>query len=513
LVRVCAGPADESAADEHTPAVAIVGGGCAGTLVAANLLRQAGGPLRVVLVERSGRFGPGVAYSTQDPQHRLNVPAQGMSAFCEEPSHFVQWAASRLGASSSPDSYLPRGVYGEYLQEVLAESRARARPGRTLELISGEVIGVTRPGARLELLLGDGSRVPCDRVVLATGSLEAAPMSLLPSDPRIITDVWAPGAIHAIKAAQGGPGGTAGVTLVVGTGLSAIDAALSTCSQQGRVLAVSRGGKLPHAHLPGLRTPAPAPVIPRETATLAQLERLVSEHVRSMQGLGYDWRDAIDGLRGDTPRMWAILPVSERRRFLRERVRAWETRRHRMAPAVAERVRSLLGDGRVQVQAGSLLAARSSAAGVEVDIRPSSQSHRARTLTFARVVVCTGAGTDVRRSTNPVLQTLLADGSVSPDPLGLGLQTTEEGALLDSHGRADGRLLTLGSLRRGELWETTAVPEIRAQAQSLANTIEQSLSRSRSGASRDGLSSQHPDDPLHLTARPSIWTVATEARP
>jgi uncharacterized NAD(P)/FAD-binding protein YdhS len=500
-----------SSANECAPVVAIVGGGCAGTLVAANLLRRSGGPLRVVLIERSGRFGPGVAYSTQDPQHLLNVPAQGMSAFCDEPSHFVDWAASRLGASASRESYLPRAVYGDYLQEVLAESRARGRPGRTLELIGAEVVFAASVGRRMELLLADENRIRCDRVVLATGSVEPAPISQLPCDPRIVTDPWAPGALHRIGTALDGPSEIAGVTLVLGTGLSAVDAVLSTCAQQGRVLALSRGGRLPHAHLPGLRKPAPPPVIRRDAMTLAELERLVREHVLSMEGRGYDWRDGIDGLRGVTQRLWAILPVSERQRFLRERVRAWETRRHRMAPAVAERLHSLLEDRRVTVEAGSVLAARSRVTGVEVDLALSGQSERAHTLTLARVVVCTGAGTDIRRSANPVLRTLLADGSVSPDPLGLGLQTTDEGFLRDSHGHADGRLLTLGALRRGELWETTAVPEIRAQAERLANTIEQSLPRA--GSSMDRLASRHRDDPLHLKARPSISTVATDARP
>src|ERR1700727_891888 len=149
---------------ERTPVVAVVGGGCAGTFVAANLLRRAAAPLRLVMIERSGHFGPGVAYVTEDPQHLLNVPARGMSAFCDEPSHFADWASARLGASVGRESYLPRGVYGAYLQELLADSQTRALPGRTLELVSGEAVGVARAGAAIELLLADATRIACDRV-------------------------------------------------------------------------------------------------------------------------------------------------------------------------------------------------------------------------------------------------------------------------------------------------------------------------------------------------------------
>ena len=45
---------------------------------------------------------------------------------------------------------------------------------------------------------------------------------------------------------------------------------------------------------------------------------------------------------------------------------------------------------------------------------------------------------------------------------------TRDGRLLDSTGRADAPVWTLGALRRGELWESTAVPEIRSQALGLA---------------------------------------------
>jgi uncharacterized NAD(P)/FAD-binding protein YdhS len=479
--------------DPHTPLVAIVGGGCAGTLVAANLLRRSDRRLRIAMVERSGRFGPGVAYATDDPQHLLNVPAQGMSAFSKQPSHFVDWSMRRLGASVGCASYLPRGVYGEYLRAVLADSEARGGPGRTLELIHDEAVGLDRTRTGMELRLGGGASVACDRVVLATGALESTGMAELPRDPRVIGDQWAPDALA--------PDGSTGLTLIVGTGLSAVDATLSICAGGGHVVALSRGGQLPFAHLPGLRTPAPPPTIPREQVTLATLERLVRGHVTEMQHHGYDWRDAVDGLRPVSPQLWAALAPSERRRFLNERLRAWETRRHRMAPAVAARLHELLDDGRVRRLAGTVLAARANGGAMEVDVAH-SRSAPAHTLTCARVVMCTGAGTDVRRSSNPLLRALLADGDASPDPLALGLRSTDDGALLDSEGHADERVFTLGSLRRGELWETTAVQEIRTQAEYLAHTIERSLSTSTDSPDRQFAG--QPDSASDATTRPPV---------
>jgi uncharacterized NAD(P)/FAD-binding protein YdhS len=445
--------------------VAIVGGGCAGTLVASNLLRRFDGCLRVVMVERSGRFGPGVAYATEDPRHLLNVPAEKLSAFCDAPSHFAEWAAGRLGGIGHA-SYLPRGVYGEYLRDVLDDSRARALGQRSLELVAGYVLGVSCTRTGIELRLADAAPISCDRVVLATGAPGVAATAQWPRDPRVVCNPWAPGALSA--------GVSRGLTLVLGTGLSGIDAALSLSSGRGWVLAISRSGQLPLAHLPGLRAPAPPPAVPRGQISLAALERRLTEHVSVMQGAGYDWRDAIDGLRAVTPALWAALGPRERRRFLRERRRTWDILRHRMAPAAGSRLRELLAGTQVRRLAGQVLAARSTSAGVEVDVA-SSRSGRVRRLTCQRVVLCTGAGMDIRRSGNELLDALLADGLACPDPLALGLRTTAEGALLDARGDADERLLTLGALRRGELWETTAVDEIRGQAERLVGTLERSL--------------------------------------
>ncbi|HEX9952174.1 MAG TPA: FAD/NAD(P)-binding protein, partial [Rubricoccaceae bacterium] len=67
--------------DPVVPTLAIVGGGASGTLVAIHALAQARAPLAVVLVEARAKIGQGVAYSTPDSAHRLNVPAGKMSAF------------------------------------------------------------------------------------------------------------------------------------------------------------------------------------------------------------------------------------------------------------------------------------------------------------------------------------------------------------------------------------------------------------------------------------------------
>jgi uncharacterized NAD(P)/FAD-binding protein YdhS len=66
---------------------------------------------------------------------------------------------------------------------------------------------------------------------------------------------------------------------------------------------------------------------------------------------------------------------------------------------------------------------------------------------------------------------LLREGLVRPDPLGLGLDSDEHGRLLDAGGRPSARLLLVGPLRKGRLWENTAVPELRREAERTAALV------------------------------------------
>ena len=92
--------------------VAIIGGGFTGAMLAAQLLRRSHGSVSVFLIERGARLGRGVAYGTQCSRHLLNVRASNMSAYPDDPTHFLHWWA-RLNHSDpevSPDDYL--SAYG-----------------------------------------------------------------------------------------------------------------------------------------------------------------------------------------------------------------------------------------------------------------------------------------------------------------------------------------------------------------------------------------------------------------
>ena len=99
--------------------VAIIGGGFTGATLAAQLLSKSEGSVSVILIEKNARLGHGVAYGTRCTEHLLNVRARNMSAYPDDPEHFFEWARLNHDPAVSPDDYLPRSVYGQYVESVL----------------------------------------------------------------------------------------------------------------------------------------------------------------------------------------------------------------------------------------------------------------------------------------------------------------------------------------------------------------------------------------------------------
>ncbi|MFS6779585.1 hypothetical protein, partial [Staphylococcus aureus] len=95
---------------------------------------------------------------------------------------------------------------------------------------------------------------------------------------------------------------------------------------------------------------------------------------------------------------------------------------------------------------------------------------KTQTLHADLVVQSVGMDFDVARTPHPLMRQLVVNRHVLPDPLGLGCQATPQGRLLHEGG-AWPRLFAIGSLLRGTLWESTAMPEIRQQARVVADQL------------------------------------------
>lgn len=447
---------DRTASSENASLIALVGGGASGTLVAAHLLRRPGPAPRVLLVDRRGLHGRGQAYSTDDPDHLLNVRAVTMSGVEGEPDHLLDWARSR-GLEITGEDFLPRALYGRYLRDLL-DAAARSRPGHVTEA-TGAVLSLTRePAGRGWLLhMADGAAHRADAVVLAVGNQAPGRPPWAPTSARYVADPWRRGALDAVD--DGAP------VLVVGTGLTMVDLAISlTRRHPDRVVyAVSRHGLLPRPHHPPPRPPEARIVLPSGPLTLRKLLRWAR---LTVDGNGGEWHGFVDAVRPHVPALWQGLDEADRRRFLDLVARHWEVHRHRIPPASAARVDALRAEGRLRIVRGGIEDVQEDAEGLSVLVKSGDGTSRLR---VGRLI--NGTGPAATPATDVLLSGLVAAGTARPGPLGLGLDAAPDGAVRDASGRPHGDLFTLGPPLRGVRYETTAVPEIRAQAAALADRL------------------------------------------
>jgi uncharacterized NAD(P)/FAD-binding protein YdhS len=454
--------------------IAIIGGGFCGTVLAANLLRRAPAkPSRIVLIERREHLGRGVAYQATAHRPLLNVPAARMSADAEDPLQFARFAQRRDPAMGA-QQFLPRELYGDYLQQLLHEAARAVPAGVTFESIRGEANALHRINGHGPYLIGlSGQRqLLADDVVLACGDPPPADLPCAPGiaqHPSYICDPHHPGALGADCERM----------LLIGTALTMADVAVAAAAQNPRVElhALSRHGLLPAIQSSTASQSVDA--VADFRAALAdgpirarRLVRVFRALTCDLQRRGGDWLDAVNAARVVGPELWQRMPAAERNRFLRHLRVHWDVHRHRMPPATGAQLAQLRQAGRLKIYAGQIRAIEDAGGALRVRWRARGAS-AVRELTVDRVIDCSGTGRRLERTRDPLLRDLMATGLAVADPSGLGWRTGAHGALIDRDGRSARNLYYLGPMLRAAHWEATAVGELRVHAQQLAAALVQ----------------------------------------
>jgi uncharacterized NAD(P)/FAD-binding protein YdhS len=268
-----------------------------------------------------------------------------------------------------------------------------------------------------------------------------------------VHDPWATDALDRLPAS--------GRVLLLGSGLTMVDVAIALRERGGLELAaLSRRGMLPRTFAPAGAPPELR--LPVESPTARSLVRAVRAAVAAVpEG---DWPAVFAALRPRTRELWAALDVAEQRRLLTRVGRYWDIHRHRMAPAVAAQLEELRAAGRLSLRAGEIAHTERLDGRIDVTVARPGCAHES--LQVDAIVNCTGPATSPAAG-GPLVRALLDRGLVRPDPLDAGLAVTPASRLLDGDGGTS-PLLALGWLCRGTRFESTAVPELRADAAQVA---------------------------------------------
>lgn len=429
--------------------IAIIGAGFSGTALAAALHRAGEVSCEIMLFDKSGRFGMGDAYRTPFPFHWLNVRACDMSAFEDEPDHYVKWLEANQEIKPYldknvplPNQFTPRILYGTYLKKLLQDIQEDKTGKIKLCLESAEVIDVGVCGKKTILTLKDDRQVSVDKVVFAMGNHVIKhfpfPVSM---EMKCIRQPWDYLAPSRIKVDE--------PVMIVGTGLTMIDTVLTLYHQghRGKIYAVSRHGLLP---LPHADNAVPFVFFPEDVATdVRLLTKFLRYQSRVHSEAGGDWRSIINAVRKHVPVIWSKISARDKKRFIRHLVPYWNIHRHRVHPQVATFLQELILKKQLIVIAGHIQSVDNKDANVKL-----RKTQEIRQIPISWLINCMGPANDISTAHNTLLNALVKKRLVAIDELKLGFDITA---------KASSSFYTVGFSHRGVTWEASAVPEIRKQ--------------------------------------------------
>jgi len=447
--------------------VIIIGGGLSGALAAMQLVQFPNGP-QVVLIEKNPELlGRGVAYHYDFTHQPLNVVAAGMSLFIDRPLDFVEWLQknhfkyNHLIDEVSPQAFIPRKIFGDYLLENLVNVQHSAA-GR-FQIRIDEAISIIDFGTRKTVVLASGKAIHADHVILALGNFPPADIfkqdNPLRNDPRYCANPWSDKVYSQLEGDE--------AILLVGSGLTAVDIVLGLLLRKfkGKVTLLSRRGCFPLPHdlsHPAFQINELAVKPPRQL--LLWLRRLIRNNP------DVPWPSILDGLRPHTKKIWLNWTVEEKKYFLQKIRPYWEIARHRIPEKSSSLLNSMASAGQLELKKGYLVDTAATDGGIAIVYRAGQQEVR---QVFDKVVNCTGPESNYRKVRFPIISELISRGKVTTDTLGLGILCTPEGKIINAQNEIEAGLWCIGPMRKAVLLETTALREIREQAAELALLIGQ----------------------------------------
>jgi uncharacterized NAD(P)/FAD-binding protein YdhS len=454
--------------------IAIIGGGFAGTMTAVHLMNQADMPLNIIIINTRFPLITGIAYATHYPGHLLNVPVESISALDKQEFHFFNWLYQHddfknIPAETLKKSFAPRKVYAEYLRSIWDEAVANKNVSVNLQLVEDEVINVVpnQQGFKLELKAADP--IQAGYVVLATGNaIPKNPPIADPSfydSPLYYKNPWNDQCVQNLKSERD--------ILIVGNSLTMIDAVISLLANgfSKNIYTVS-----PHGFA---IMPDDQQVPPYDRNILSEISRpyqlhdlvsLINKHMKHCEKEGLSKLAVVNSIRHKLQQIWIDFSLTDKRTFLKRISPMWNAWRHRTPADMYKRISSLIDTGKLTPITGRLAGFTEKGGYVEARILD-KKANKEIMLKVERVINCTGSQIEVRLP-GTVLNNMFNTGLISHDPVNIALNAdAQTGAVIDADGKTSTQIYTLGNNVKGILWESTAVPEIRAQAENIATGL------------------------------------------
>ena len=424
----------------------IVGGGFGACSALAWLARFAPNGLRVaVLIGSRARAGDtgqacgcGLAYGDQDPVHLLNAAHWNMGLLDEEPDGFTHWLSATLQRTALPD-FAPRADYGAFLEAQWQTSlEALAAKGTIFRLIEHDASAIDAVTEQGVTIVDDAGASHSGAALLVCAGPTLVPLSGI-SHQSLITPLW-PCGLQRLKGARGH-------VIIIGTGLSGVDAAISALSEAGvsKVTMISRDGCLPLAHDVTARQKLDLHFKGTPLAVLRAVRAAAKKA---------PWQAVMNALRGQANALWSAWTPSQRRSALRRLSGLWAAHRNRLPLDVMTQIAGARAQGKLEIIKGAVSLHETGDGRLSVQLDGPSTSLQPDWVIDARGFA------RITEDTDTLLGKALRDGHVEPSNLGYGI--AGDSAHRVSHS-GFAPIHVVGAARLGDLMETTGAPEVRTQ--------------------------------------------------
>jgi len=496
--------------DMTTTDIAIIGCGASGTVTLHYLVEyyermKLPHPPRIYIFEKSKDLGLGIAYSTRNDEHILNMRNGTIDIFSDKPGDFMDWLnmnAARLGLTKKEtafDAFLPRRIVGLYLQENLHRNVSRAKQlGISVTFIQEEITDFHELGSKYRLRF-NASSIDVDYAVFCLGNLPSTNYPQLYDVPTYFHSPWE---LDAKIKSSAKPIG------ILGASLTAVDTLLSLAPRTtGPLYFIAPTGRLPKVlHIKRPFTPE---FVTKETIakmtddftrklTLREVILLFKKEIETATGGPVDWKqlrqvddDPVRALQTDIaraengenhwhtvladtspllPLIWGNLRERDKKRFYHYYYHWWRIYRVSMPLQNAKKVLRLLESGRLKIIRG-VRSVTYDQHTKQFSITYKQHEHAGGQLHVPYLVDGTGTGFDITKSQSPLIQHMITNGLLVPHPMGGATVNHETLQLVRQTGTEIPRAFFFGMLTKGVHFYTNALDANAAHAEQVARTV------------------------------------------
>ncbi|QTY26982.1 FAD/NAD(P)-binding protein [Flavobacterium sp. CS20] len=452
--------------------IGVIGAGFSGMMTAIHLAKNSHRETRIYLMDKQQNLAKGTAYNSYSKHHLLNVKTKKMSAFPKEPNHFLNWVIKQnifpnTNENLIAESFLPRQIYGDYLCSIY-ESYS-TNPHVKITHINHTVEDLENENEIIKLKLDNKQILEVDQCVIATGNLA-------PKHPKYISKE----VIKSSKYFQN-PWQKQSVTnidknlpvLIIGNGLTMVDTVVGLLENgfDNQIYAISPNGFNLIPHRKNVYDYPDFVNQLKDDMSLLDILSLFNKHRKKLRNLGISAEVIVDSLRSKSQSIWQSFSDKEKFIFLRRLRHLWGVARHRLPLQIHDKIQQLKIDGILNVISGQITDIDLNQSQVNVKFYDKAKADF-KAINVSRIINCTGPSLDLSKTKNNFLKHCFQKGIISQDRFKLGIKThTPTYQTINQNSQINEHIFTIGPNLKGDLWESTAVNELRNQALELSHIL------------------------------------------